>query len=154
MHDIPERQGFFARLGAILRQRCPRCFTGKVFKSLFVMNEPCPHCGQIFQREEGYFLGAMYVSYALGCGVVGVAYLVLRAVVGEVTLTTALWLFAAYVPFIPLIFRYSRVTWMHLDYLVSPNNTGAGVYEKVRQEALTHSAATSPETPAGRTPAG
>ena len=29
------------------------------------MNDPCPDCGLVFQREEGYFLGAMYVSSVL-----------------------------------------------------------------------------------------
>src|SRR5262245_55169361 len=63
-----------SRLGAVLRMRCPRCRTGRVFRSLFRMNDPCPHCGLLFEREEGYFLGAMYVSYALGGVVVAVAF--------------------------------------------------------------------------------
>jgi len=29
------------------------------------MNEHCPHCGLRFEREQGYFLGAMYISYGL-----------------------------------------------------------------------------------------
>ena len=29
------------------------------------MFERCPVCGLKFEREQGYFLGAMYVSYAL-----------------------------------------------------------------------------------------
>ena len=30
------------------------------------MNEPCPRCGLRFEREPGYWTGAMVASYALG----------------------------------------------------------------------------------------
>ena len=55
--------GILRRLWAVLSMRCPRCCRGKVFRGMFAMNDPCPVCGLIFQREEGYFLGAMYASY-------------------------------------------------------------------------------------------
>ena len=29
------------------------------------MRERCPVCSLKFEREEGYFLGAMYISYSL-----------------------------------------------------------------------------------------
>ena len=45
---------------AILRQRCPRCFTGQVFRGLIDMNERCPVCDLEFEREPGYFTGAMF----------------------------------------------------------------------------------------------
>jgi len=53
------------QLGALARLRCPRCHKGRLFHGWFGMNDPCPVCGLILQREEGYFLGAMYVSYGL-----------------------------------------------------------------------------------------
>ena len=51
---------------ARLRQRCPRCFRGRIFRGLFALNDPCPVYGELFRREEGTFLGPMYVSYGLG----------------------------------------------------------------------------------------
>ena len=36
-----------------------------MFRGVFAMNDPCPVCGLLFKREEGTFLGAMYVSYVL-----------------------------------------------------------------------------------------
>src|SRR3954447_20105107 len=63
---------------SIVQQRCPRCRVGKIFRnSIFKiyrwpkMYEHCPECGLKFEREGGYFLGAMYISY--GLGVVSVA---------------------------------------------------------------------------------
>src|SRR5438093_1270698 len=57
-------------ISAILHQKCPRCHSGAIFRSSifrgFVkMNERCPVCDLKFEREEGYFLGAMYISYGL-----------------------------------------------------------------------------------------
>ena len=48
--------GLLSWLWALLRQRCPNCRKGRMFRSLFDMNDPCPECGTLFQREEGYFL--------------------------------------------------------------------------------------------------
>src|SRR5262245_48048790 len=91
--------GLLSRLGAVLRQRCPRCRTGPVFRSLLRMNDPCPHCGLVFEREEGYFLGAMYVSYALGGVIVALAYFAAAWLWPAVnSLTLCLVLFAAYIP--------------------------------------------------------
>ena len=49
-------------LWAIIHLRCPRCHHGKVFNGIFSMNVRCPVCRLVFEREPGYFLGAMYVS--------------------------------------------------------------------------------------------
>lgn len=49
-------------LGRGLRKRCPVCGSGELFTSFFTMRERCPGCGLTFEREEGYWLGAMVVA--------------------------------------------------------------------------------------------
>lgn len=55
----------------MLTEKCPHCGKGQVFeqkKKLFelpVMKERCAECNYLFDREPGYFLGAMYISYGL-----------------------------------------------------------------------------------------
>lgn len=39
-----------------------------MFRGRFEMNATCPVCGHRFEREPGFFQGAMYVSYGLGIG--------------------------------------------------------------------------------------
>lgn len=130
-----DKPGLFARLWAVLRQRCPRCRTGPVFRSLFAMNDPCPRCGLVFEREEGYFLGAMYVSYVLGCFLVGAAYFTAVWLWPEVSsLRICLVLMALYLPLMPAVYRYSRVIWLHLDRAISPSDIDAGAYEKLREQ--------------------
>ena len=56
---------------SILKERCPNCRKSTVYyptKSIFHMPEmkvKCDNCNYKFDREPGYFLGAMYISYAI-----------------------------------------------------------------------------------------
>jgi uncharacterized protein (DUF983 family) len=55
---------------SILSEKCPKCKQGKVFKNstffqLPEMNSFCSHCNYKYDREPGYFIGAMYLSYGL-----------------------------------------------------------------------------------------
>ncbi len=104
---------------AIMRLRCPRCTAGPVFASLFRMNRQCPVCGLEFEREQGYFVGAMYFSYALALVVVLpiiVAMLLSGFGAAAIYLASCLILLAS----APFLFRYSRVLWIHLDQLIDP----------------------------------
>ncbi|HET9549147.1 MAG TPA: DUF983 domain-containing protein, partial [Candidatus Binatia bacterium] len=50
------------RLG--IRLRCPRCGVGRLYAKPFRMLSHCPHCALKYEREQGYFIGAMYINYA------------------------------------------------------------------------------------------
>ena len=112
-----------SRLAAILGGRCPRCRRGRVFRGTFVMHDRCPVCGLNFLREPGYFTGAMYASYVLAVPLLGVLTLFFwLALRWELE-----WAFGAacllFLLFVPAIFRYSRVIWMHFDRLIDPDPT-------------------------------
>ncbi len=110
-----------ARLEAVLRQRCPRCLRGEVFAGPVRMRERCPVCGLVFEREEGYFFGAMYVSYFLSvpafCLLALLAYELLPGRHFAWVLCAAA---AGLLLLVPTIFRYSRVIWMHIDRAIDP----------------------------------
>jgi uncharacterized protein (DUF983 family) len=48
-------------LGRGLVMRCPTCGAGDLFVSYYTMRERCLNCGTAFEREEGYWVGAMIV---------------------------------------------------------------------------------------------
>src|SRR5437870_1670919 len=52
------------RLKAVARQRCPRCRRGFIYRHGGAMNNLCPVCGLEFDREPGYFTGAIFFGYA------------------------------------------------------------------------------------------
>src|SRR5262245_17317767 len=62
------------RLKVIAAGLCPRCRGGRIFRGRLAMNETCPACGLRFERESGYFTGAMYVSYILALPVIAVCW--------------------------------------------------------------------------------
>ena len=86
-------------LSRALRLVCPRCGGAPLYAGPFRMHEVCVVCGLRYERAPGYFVGAIYVNYA-----------VTAAVALGVTL-------GALVPL--AFFRYSRSLWLCLEYLVS-----------------------------------
>ncbi len=110
-----------SRVYAVLRQRCPRCLEGAVFRGVLAMNDACPSCGLVFEREPGYFVGAMYVSYAMAIPAYLLAILLVRVLFRQLPDLAVL---AAGVPIVclgsPYLFRYSRLIWMHFDRTLDP----------------------------------
>jgi uncharacterized protein (DUF983 family) len=129
----PEPGSGWRQFGALIRLRCPRCHKGRLFRGWFAMNDPCPVCGLIIQREEGYFLGAMYVSYLLGGVLLGAGYYLGTLLLprGHDHIIMA-GLFLLYLPLTPFLFRYSRGVWIYIDRWVCPGDTSAGAFEKVQ----------------------
>ena len=110
---------------ALFQQRCPICCQGRIYEAGMKINDRCPVCNLRFEREPGYFLGAMYVSYALA-----VAFLVTLLYVGhwffpEIDLGWMVLISAAcFLPFVPVVTRYSRVLWIYFDRWVWPTRPG------------------------------
>jgi uncharacterized protein (DUF983 family) len=107
------------RLGALVKQRCLRCLQGPVFAGLFRMHAQCPVCGLRFEREPGYFTGAMYLSYGLALLTTAPVWLPMAWLgrsLGEVLVASGFLLIAGS----PWLFRYSRVMWLYLDHAIDP----------------------------------
>lgn len=87
------------------------------------MLERCPACGLAFEREPGYFVGAIYLNYGVTAVVMLAGYFALGAGLGaEVGLQLLVW--GTFVVAFPLwFFRYSKSLWLSLDYLVDPVDT-------------------------------
>src|SRR5689334_9094576 len=101
-------RAFLTQLWALVRGRCPRCREGRVFHGLFAMNDPCPVCGLVFEREPGYFLGSMYFSYPIGAVFLGGVYYLLGWLRPDWDGTVLVFLaLLAYLPLIPAVFQYS-----------------------------------------------
>jgi len=89
-----------------------------MFTRFLTMPDACASCGLDFKREQGYYIGAMYINY-------GVTTLILLAValplLDRVPLPWLLWPLAAFSIVFPLwFFRYSRSLWLGIElYVVS-----------------------------------
>jgi uncharacterized protein (DUF983 family) len=112
----------------ILYQRCPRCRSGKIFRhSVFLgfpkMYERCPACDLKFEREAGYFLGAMYISYGLALLLITLIAAVLWTVTGWWITKDTLWAVVLFLPLAPATTYFSRVLWIYLDQTFDPDRS-------------------------------
>ena len=62
------------KIYSIIKGRCPHCHEGDFFlshsyklKTMGDVYENCSICKRSFSPEPGFYFGALYVSYALGC---------------------------------------------------------------------------------------
>lgn len=61
------------KLISALTMKCPRCGEGELYDKstlipkagMFSMNTHCTECGLKYEKEIGFFYGAMYISYML-----------------------------------------------------------------------------------------
>jgi uncharacterized protein (DUF983 family) len=105
-------------LGRALRLKCPSCGETKLFESFLKVRQACDLCGMVFQQEQGYFIGAIYLN-------VGLTYFL---ILGTYAVSLIFWstisnrayvimlAFAAVVPI--AFFRWSRSLWLAVNFLV------------------------------------
>jgi uncharacterized protein (DUF983 family) len=108
-----------SRLVAILAMRCPRCCQGSVYRGVLRTRDRCPVCDLRFEREPGYFVGAMYASYALGIVLTAPIWLTLLLTGQDYALILAASIIPLFI-LMPVFFHYSRVIWLHWDYHFNP----------------------------------
>jgi hypothetical protein len=87
------------------------------------MNERCPVCGLKFEREPGYFLGAMYVSYGLGIVTVAIITALLWWLTGWWITKSTIWAVFIFLPLVPTISLLARVLWIYLDQAIDPDRS-------------------------------
>jgi uncharacterized protein (DUF983 family) len=113
-------------LRSIVRQVCPRCREGAIFRTSLLrgylsMHEKCPVCGLQYEREPGYFLGALYFSYALSIPPGLAIVLLLWRSTGWRFDTVMLAAFVCYLPLVPVVTRWARVLWIYVDRHFDPD---------------------------------
>ncbi len=113
-------------LTAILKGLCPRCRMAPIFRGsrlwLTPMHERCAVCALKFEREPGYFLGAMYFSYAMAvpllAGFLALFWWLTPWSWGYILLAATV----ALLPFAPALTLFARVLWIYLDRGVDPGD--------------------------------
>ncbi len=110
-------------LRAAARLACPRCGERTVFRGAFAMHERCAACHLHFEREPGYFVGAIYINYAATAILMMTGY-VLLDVYTTLSVTTLLVIWSVFGIVFPLaFFRYSRSLWLAIDHLFDPEES-------------------------------
>jgi uncharacterized protein (DUF983 family) len=112
------------KLYSILYLKCPRCNEGDLFvhksaysplKESISMPLRCSFCGLKFEKETGFYYGAMYVSYGLNVGLSVALFLFFylffwQFPIHYFLIADALFILATF----PVITRISRAIWINL----------------------------------------
>jgi len=122
------RKATVSIFAGVFHQLCPRCRMGSIFRSSIFrgypsMRERCPVCRLKFEREQGYFLGAMYISYGLALLIMALFATGLWAVTGWRLEKLAVASLVPFVPLTPTISRLSRILWIYLDQSLDPDTS-------------------------------
>lgn len=86
------------------------------------MNDRCAVCGLNFNREPGYFLGAMYIGYGLALALIFVFGVVLWLLTHWRLDKVAIWATVSFLPFAPMLTFLARVLWIYLDQTLDPDS--------------------------------
>jgi len=111
-----------SKLFSVFRFKCPRCQEGEFFEShpydlakIGEIKSHCSVCGLKYEKEPGFYYGAMYVAYALGVALfvtlwtsfnlffptVSVGFQILVIVVATIVLS-------------PILFALSKIIWANM----------------------------------------
>src|SRR6266513_4523773 len=110
----PSRLRMLAR-GAT--RRCPRCGAGKLFHRWFTMLPSCPRCGLQFEREPGYWTGAIVMNTII----IGGLFMLVFVVTMILTVPDIPWvtLLIVVIPLMTLgpliIYPFSKTLWVAVD---------------------------------------
>ena len=106
---------------SIYKENCPNCGKSHVFEKntgvfqIPIMKERCSECTYRFDREPGYFIGAMYLSYGLAIFQGILAFLFYSFALPELSVE---WLIAIVI--LPMVllakknFKWSRLLFIHI----------------------------------------
>ena len=115
----PKEIGFYS---SILRLRCPKCRQETMFKKkgLFVyrkpldMHEKCINCGQKYEIEPGFWLGALWTSYPIVV-VIETPFIFYAISTPEMSVAAMFALMIAlFFILFPAITRLGRSIWAHI----------------------------------------
>lgn len=119
-----------SKLFSILKFKCPHCQEDNFFKSrnpyniksMSEIHERCPNCNEKNSLEPGFYYGAMYVSYGLGCAHI-ITFWVAKVIL-EVEIE--FWNFiilvgTALTAMTPLYYALSKIIWANLFFQYKPN---------------------------------
>jgi uncharacterized protein (DUF983 family) len=106
---------------SVLWNKCPKCHEGNVFVSnnpykltqLSTMHQNCACCNEKYEKEPGYFFGAMYVSYALMVGWFVITWAIDSFWINSIGANYVIFVVATMLLFMPITFRVSRLIWMN-----------------------------------------
>ncbi len=104
-----------------IANKCPRCHKGKIFEknNPYTFNKPllmrdsCSECDLRYEREPGFFYGAMYVSYAMMSGIFITWFISDLLWLHMEAFTLAVSVMLNILVAFPIVYRWARIVWLN-----------------------------------------
>ena len=114
---MPNQPSRGAMLWRGMTRRCSRCGSGKLFRHWFQMVDDCPRCGLHFEREQGYFAGALAINLVLVGGLFAVVFItILVLTIPDIPIPLTLAICVPIVVLGPIVaYPFSKTIWVAVD---------------------------------------
>jgi uncharacterized protein (DUF983 family) len=100
-----------------LTRRCPRCGAGRLFRKYYRLVDDCPGCGLHFEREQGYWAGALAVNIIVAGGLFAVVFVTtIVLTIPDVPVVPIILLLVPIAILAPILYYpFSKTVWMAVD---------------------------------------
>ena len=97
--------------------RCARCGSGHLFKGYLTMKVDCPRCGLHFEREQGYWAGALAINIVATGGLFTLVFVALLiATIPKVPVAPLLIVLVPIAVLGPIVYYpFSKTIWVAVD---------------------------------------
>ena len=98
-------------------KRCARCGSGHLFKGYLKMAPACPRCGLHFEREQGYWAGALAINIVATGGLFAIVFVALLiATIPKVPVAPLLLVLVPIAIVGPIVYYpFSKTVWVAVD---------------------------------------
>jgi hypothetical protein len=140
LHSLYSCMRLYDILYCTVANKCPRCKAARVFESNnpyslkngVKMYKHCASCGLKYEREVGYFYGAMYVSYGIQTLLVSICYFLNEYWWNLSSLTLVLIIIGSAAVLFPVTFRWSRIMWIAMFTAYDGSYKGKAFRDEVK----------------------
>lgn len=112
-----------SKLYSIFGLKCPTCHEGKLFETgsfsfqkPFEMHQECPHCGQNYWPEPGFYYGSMFISYIFTAWFCLFFIMFFHWILDWSLMTSFGLLLAVCALFFVYFFRLARSIWLNINF--------------------------------------
>lgn len=134
-----------SKVYSVITQTCPRCQSGPLFinknpykiEGWEKMHENCPNCGLHYEREPGFYQGAMYVSYALGVAL-SVAVVLVNLLFGFNPIIYFITNTLALIGLAPFLFRWARAIYLNIFIKYDKTLSNKGIHYTKNSDSIIH----------------
>jgi uncharacterized protein (DUF983 family) len=111
-----KRAPLLTTLSRFIRLRCPDCGQSSIFRAPFKVKHHCLSCGTLYQREDGFFVGAILANVVTTEFVIMIVYVLCLIALGGSNQSMLYILFSVALLFPLIFYHHSWSAWLSFDH--------------------------------------